>query len=333
MATVEFRGVTKYFGQVKATDGVDLTIGDGELLVLLGPSGSGKSTLMRLCAGLEQPTSGTIAIDGVEVNDVSPRDRGIAMVFQSYALYPHKTVFDNIAFPLTVERMAKAEIRKKVEWAAGLFGIGRLLDRMPSQLSGGERQRVAIARALVRRPRVLLMDEPLSNLDAKERHYARGELKKFQRGIGVTMIYVTHDQVEAMGLGDRIAVLCEGRLRQVGTPEDIYDRPADVFVAGFIGTPPMNFIEREGRIAGFRPEVFRPPEFLQGGELMRLRYRIEHVENLGGYRVAYGTVNRTRALAKLPHQYPVIEGEEYDFGVLITDIQFFHKDTGTRIEG
>ncbi len=331
MATVEFRGVTKHFGHVKAVDGVDLTIGDGELLVLLGPSGSGKSTLMRLCAGLEQLTSGTITIDGEVVNDVSPRERGIAMVFQSYALYPHKTVFDNIAFPLTVERMAKEEIREKVEWAAGLFGIGRLLDRMPSQLSGGERQRVAIARALVRRPRVLLMDEPLSNLDAKERHYARSELKKFQRGIGVTTIYVTHDQVEAMGLGDRIAVLCEGRLRQVGAPDEIYDRPADVFVAGFIGIPPMNFIEREGRIAGFRPEVFRPRGLVQGLALMQLQFRIDRVENLGGYRVAYGMVDGARALAKLPHQYPVTEGEAYDFAVRIQDVHFFDKETGKRV--
>ncbi len=332
MSIVEFRGVTKHFGRVKAVDGVDLTIGDGELLVLLGPSGSGKSTLMRLCAGLEQLTSGTITIDGEVVNNASPRERGIAMVFQSYALYPHKTVFDNIAFPLTVERMAKEDIREKVEWAAGLFGIGRLLGRRPSQLSGGERQRVAIARALVRRPRVLLMDEPLSNLDAKERHYARGELKKFQQGIGVTTIYVTHDQVEAMGLGDRIAVLCEGRLRQVGTPEEIYDRPADVFVAGFIGIPPMNFIEREGRIAGFRPEVFRPLELVQGREPMQLTFRIDRVENLGGYRVAYGAVEGTPALAKLPHQYPVTEGESYDFAVGMQDVHLFDKETGKRIE-
>ncbi len=260
MAFVQLRGIKKQFGAVNAVDGVDLEIKDGEFLVLLGPSGSGKTTLMRLCAGLEKPTAGELVIDGEVVNDVPPRERGIAMVFQSYALYPHKTVFKNIAFPLTVEGLDKSEIRYKVEWAAGLLGIGRLLERMPSQISGGEKQRVAIARALVRKPKVLLMDEPLSNLDAKVRHTARAELKKFQQEIGVTTIYVTHDQAEAMGLGDRIAVMSEGRVRQIGIPEDIYHDPADTFVAGFIGNPPMNFVEQNGVIVGFRPEVFLPAE-------------------------------------------------------------------------
>ena len=230
MAFVELRGIKKHFGTVKAVDGVDVEIKDGEFLVLLGPSGSGKTTLMRLCAGLERPTGGQLIIDGEVVNDVPPRERGIAMVFQSYALYPHKTVFKNIAFPLTVEGMDKSQIREKVEWAAGLLGIGRLLDRLPSQISGGEKQRVAIARALVRKPKVLLMDEPLSNLDAKVRHTARVELKKLQQEIGVTTIYVTHDQSEAMGLGDRIAVMSDGRVRKIGTPEDIYHEPADTLV-------------------------------------------------------------------------------------------------------
>lgn len=332
MAAVEFRGVKKHFGQVAAVDGVDLVIGDGELLVLLGPSGSGKTTLMRLCAGLEEPTAGTILIGGEAVNGVPPRERGIAMVFQSYALYPHKSAFDNIAFPLTVERMGKEELTRRVEWAAGLFGIGHLLERMPSQLSGGERQRVAIARALVRRPRVLLMDEPLSNLDAKERYSARGELKKFQRSIGVTTIYVTHDQVEAMGLGDRIAVLSKGVLRQVGTPGEIYDRPADTFVAGFIGIPPMNFLEREDAVIGFRPETFRPAETVTEPDSLKFGFRVERVENLGEYRIAYGTVDTARVLAKLPHQYPVTEGAEYAFAVRREDLHYFDKERGTRIE-
>ncbi len=265
MAVVELSGVSKKFAQTRAVDNVDLEIRDGELLVLLGPSGSGKTTLMRLCAGLEKPTGGKISIDGEVVNDLPPRKRGIAMVFQTYALYPHKTVFENIAFPLRVQKESKGEIKQKVEWAAGLFNIGHLLQRLPSQLSGGERQRVAISRALVRKPRVFLMDEPLSNLDAKVRDYARGELKKFQQRIGVTTIYVTHDQVEAMGLGDRIAVLHKGQLRQIGTPGEIYNDPTDTFVAGFIGTPPMNFLEREGKILGFRPEVFSPHRLPPGG--------------------------------------------------------------------
>ncbi len=331
MAIVELKGISKSFGQVRAVDGVDVEIKDGEFLVLLGPSGSGKTTLMRLCAGLERPTGGSIVIDGSVVNDVPPRERGIAMVFQSYALYPHKTVFRNIAFPLTVEGMDKAEIRKKVEWAAGLLGIGHLLDRMPSQVSGGEKQRVAIARALVRRPKVLLMDEPLSNLDAKVRHSARDELKKFQREIGVTTIYVTHDQAEAMGLGDRIAVMHEGKVRQIGTPDDIYHYPADTFVAGFVGTPPMNFIEKDGLLTGFRPELFHPAELISDQDPVRFRFRIERVENLGAYSLAYGTIGSVKVIANLSPRLRIREGEERDFGVSRQDVRYFDKQTGAGI--
>ncbi len=332
MAYVELRGIKKHFGSVRAVDGVDLTISDGEFLVLLGPSGSGKTTLMRLCAGLEKPTEGNILIDNEEVNDVPPRERGIAMVFQSYALYPHKTVFKNIAFPLTVEGMDRSEIREKVEWAAGLLGIGRLLERMPSQISGGEKQRVAIARALVRKPRVLLMDEPLSNLDAKVRHTARVELKKFQQEIGVTTIYVTHDQAEAMGLGDRIAVMHEGRVRQIGVPEDIYHDPADTFVAGFIGIPPMNFVEKNGVIVGFRPEAFSPAESAAGEEQIKFRFKVIRVENLGSYKLAYGTIGETGVVANLPLRTPLEEGKEYEFSVRKKDIRYYNRDTGVRIK-
>jgi multiple sugar transport system ATP-binding protein len=331
MAFVELRNIKKYFDNVKAVDGVDLEIKDGEFLVLLGPSGSGKTTLMRLCAGLEKPTAGQLIIDGEVVNDIPPRERGIAMVFQSYALYPHKTVFKNIAFPLTVEKRDKSEIREKVEWAAGLLGIGRLLDRLPSQISGGEKQRVAIARALVRKPKVLLMDEPLSNLDAKVRHTARVELKKFQQEIGVTTIYVTHDQSEAMGLGDRIAVMSEGKVRQIGIPEDIYNDPADTFVAGFIGIPPMNFIEQKGVILGFRPEVFLPAEPASDENQVKFRFKVVRVENLGSFKLAYGKIGETGVIANLPLRVPLEEGKEYDFSVSEKDIRYYSKETGNRI--
>ncbi len=332
MSLVELRGVEKYFGPVKAVDSVDLAIKNGEFLVLLGPSGSGKTTLLRLCAGLELPTQGDIVIDNEVVNDVSPRKRGIAMVFQSYALYPHKTVFKNIAFPLTIERMNKKAIKEKVEWAAACLGIEHLAGRLPSQLSGGEKQRVAIARALVRRPRVLLLDEPLSNLDAKVRNSARVELKKFQREIGVTTIYVTHDQAEAMGLGDRIAVMNAGRVRQISTPEDIYYQPSDTFVAGFVGVPPMNFIEVEdGVITGFRPEVFLPAETGAGEAMMKLRFKIERVENLGSYRLAYGTIGSAMVISNLPLRYSMQEGQEYDFSVPARELRYFDKKSGVRI--
>src|SRR5215813_4088430 len=260
MATVETRGVKKYYGDVVAVNGVDLVTKDGEFLVLLGPSGCGKTTLLRMIAGFETPSAGELVIAGEVVNDLPPRARKIAMVFQSYALYPHMTVFKNIAFPLKAQRVAKAAIPQKVEWAATLFGIGHLLHRKPRELSGGERQRVALARALVREPAVFLLDEPLSNLDAQLRASARDELQQFQRRIGTTTIYVTHDQVEAMGLGDRIVVMKAGRVRQIGTPPDVYDEPADTFVAGFLGSPPMNLVEAGDVLLGLRPEHFLPRE-------------------------------------------------------------------------
>jgi multiple sugar transport system ATP-binding protein len=253
------------------------------------------------------------------------------MVFQSYALYPHKTVFGNISFPLTVEGMPREDMRKKVAWASGLLGIGHLLDRMPSQISGGERQRVAIARALVRRPKVLLMDEPLSNLDAKVRHTAREELKLFQREINVTTIYVTHDQAEAMGLGDRIAVMHDGTVRQVGPPESIYHDPANTFVAGFVGIPPMNFIEQEGLIIGFRPESLLPEEVGPETECMRLRLRVERVEDLGSHRLVYGTIGKDKVIANLSVRISLAEGDEHLFAVCDRDIRRFDRSTGERV--
>ncbi len=262
MAIVQTRALTKTFrqGSVGAVVGVDLESREGEFLVLLGPSGSGKTTLLRMIAGLEEPTSGDVLIGGVVVNDMTPRERRIAMVFQSYALYPHLTVLGNIVFPLKAQKVARPERQKKAQWAADLLGIGHLLGRRPRELSGGERQRVALARAIVREPTVFLLDEPLSNLDAKLRASAREELEQFQRRIGTTMIYVTHDQIEAMAMGDRVVVMHQGRVRQIGTPADVYDDPADTFVATFLGSPPMNLVQGETAIIGFRPEHFFPSE-------------------------------------------------------------------------
>ena len=246
MSTVETREITKLFGDVCAVDGVDLKAEEGEILVLLGPSGCGKSTLMRMIAGIEDPTRGDVVIDERVVTDLPPRARNVAMVFQNYALYPHLSVYRNIAFPLNTQGIRRTTVHDRVNWAAEMFRIGHLLRRKPRQLSGGERQRVALARALVREPVVFLLDEPLSNLDAKLRNAARDEIQQFQRQIGTTTLYVTHDQLEAMGLGDRIAVLNKGQVRQIGTPQEIYHEPADTFVATFIGSPPMNLVAGVG---------------------------------------------------------------------------------------
>jgi len=243
MASVKLVNLTKRFGKVVAVNKLNLSIRDKEFLVLLGPSGCGKTTTLRMIAGLERPDEGEIYINDRLVNDLPPRERNIAMVFQSYALYPHMTVYDNIAFPLKMRKLPKEEIDKRVKEVADLLRIRHLLDRKPGQLSGGEAQRVAIGRAIVREAEVFLMDEPLSNLDAKLRIYMRAELKRLQRELGVTTIYVTHDQVEAMTMADRIAIMNHGVLQQVGTPDEVYNYPKNIFVAGFIGSPPMNFID------------------------------------------------------------------------------------------
>jgi multiple sugar transport system ATP-binding protein len=242
VAGVVFDGVSVRFGSVAALSDLDLVVADGELLVLLGPSGCGKSTALRSVAGLEEPDEGTISIGGRVVNGLDPKSRDIAMVFQSYALYPHKSVRDNIAFPLRTRRVPKAERDRLVDEAATSLGLDGLLDRKPGALSGGQRQRVALARAIVRRPAVFLMDEPLSNLDAALRLHTRAELVELHRRLAATFLYVTHDQVEAMTMGTRVAVLSEGRLQQVAPPQEVYDRPANTFVARFIGSPPMNLL-------------------------------------------------------------------------------------------
>jgi len=242
MAGVSFEHVTKRFGDVVAVRDLTLDIADREFLVLLGPSGCGKSTALRMIAGLDEPTEGTIRIGDEIMNDVEPRDRDVAMVFQTYALYPHMTVQRNIEFPLKSRDVPAAERERLVKEAAGTLGLADLLDRKPAQLSGGQRQRVALARAIVRRPQAFLMDEPLSNLDAKLRVQTRADLIELQRRLETTVVYVTHDQVEAMTMGHRIAIIADGALQQVGPPQDVYERPGNLFVAGFIGAPPMNII-------------------------------------------------------------------------------------------
>ncbi|RMF77357.1 MAG: ABC transporter ATP-binding protein [Chloroflexi bacterium] len=339
MAIVETRDLKRHFDKVLAVDGVNIATEEGEFVVLLGPSGSGKSTLLRMIAGLEHPTAGDILIDGQRVNHLPPRARKISMVFQSYALYPHMTAYKNIGFPLKAEGLDTATRDKKIRWAAGLLGISHLLDRKPRQLSGGERQRVALARALVRDPAVFLLDEPLSNLDAKLRAMARDELKQFQREIGTTTIYVTHDQVEAMGMGDRVAVLYNGKLRQFGTPHELYEDPADTFVATFLGSPPMNIIERDGRLVGFRPEDFLPKVVWEDKEdLVTYDFHVTRTEYLGADQYIYGIVNtdvgETKIVSRMPSMVtvPIEAGSQYDFAVQGHHQVYFDKQSGKRIE-
>jgi len=340
MGYVETRNLRKLFGDVRAVDGVDLDVKEGELVVLLGPSGCGKTTLMRMIAGLETPSSGEIYIAGERVDqDVPPRARGIAMVFQSYALYPHKTAYRNIAFPLEAMGQPASVLKERVHGGARMFGIERLLDRLPRQLSGGERQRVALARAVVRDPKVFLFDEPLSNLDAQLRAVARYELKEFQRQLGTTTIYVTHDQVEAMGLGDRIAVMNKGKVRQIGSPQDVYENPADTFVATFLGSPPMNLVEHdETTMYGFRPEHFLPrATFAPHEDIYTYHLRVRQVEHLGADRLVYGELEEERrsdqpVIADLPVTIttPIAEKQVYEFAVLRRAMRYFDRRTGLR---
>src|SRR5437868_2520799 len=242
MASVDISGIAKNYGPVRVLKGVDIAIADGEFIVLVGPSGCGKSTLLRMIAGLEEVSEGTIAIDGTIVNEVEPKDRDIAMVFQSYALYPQMKVKDNMSFSLRMRGFDKPKIKQEVDAAAGILALDSLLERFPRQLSGGQRQRVAMGRAIVRKPKVFLFDEPLSNLDAKLRVLMRIEIKALHQRLGTTAVYVTHDQLEAMTMADRVVVMHDGQIEQIGGPLELYDRPANLFVAGFIGSPTMNFI-------------------------------------------------------------------------------------------
>jgi multiple sugar transport system ATP-binding protein len=285
MAAVEIRGVKKRFGGTEVIHGVDVEIADGEFVVLVGPSGCGKSTLLRMIAGLEEISAGEIAIGGRVVNDVAPKERDIAMVFQNYALYPHMTVFDNMAFSLRLAKASRAEIRQRVDKAARILGLEDLLGRYPRQLSGGQRQRVAMGRAIVRDPQVFLFDEPLSNLDAKLRVAMRSEIRELHQRLGTTSVYVTHDQIEAMTMADRIVVMHDGRVEQIGGPLELYDTPRNLFVAGFIGSPAMNLLpgvhRRDGGVPVVELEgggrVPAPPSAAPDGARVLLGVRPEHL--------------------------------------------------------
>ncbi len=332
MSNVVLKNVTKIYDKKKVIDGVDLTINDKEFIVLVGASGCGKSTLLRMIAGLEEITEGEIFIGDKKVNNVQPKDRDIAFVFQSYALYPHMTVRENIAFGLKMRKVDKAEIEKKVQEAAQILDLGEYLDRKPKQLSGGQRQRVALGRAIVRNPKVFLMDEPLSNLDAKLRVQMRSEIKKLHEKLQTTFIYVTHDQTEALTMGDRIVVLDKGKIQQVANPEEIYNNPANTFVAGFIGSPQMNFINsedfpyttKENVIIGIRPEKMYNPD----GNI-KLSVKIDITELLGSEKIAYFNIGNKKCSAKLPADFNT-EGE-LELSINSEDLYFFDKETGVRI--
>lgn len=351
MAEVILKNVKKAYDKTNVIDGVDLKIEDKEFLVLVGASGCGKSTILRMIAGLEEITDGEILIGDRVVNKVAPKDRDIAFVFQSYALYPHMTVYDNIAFGLKMRKFDKETIDKKVRDAAAVLDLTEYLDRKPKQLSGGQRQRVALGRAIVREPKVFLMDEPLSNLDAKLRVQMRSEIKKLHQKLQITFIYVTHDQTEALTMGDRIVVLDKGVIQQVDTPDNIYYNPKNAFVAGFIGSPQMNFIEgivldgalllsdipihltEEQRLAigdrynvtvGIRPENMTSPE----GKI-RLGVRVDMCEMLGSEKIVYFYIGKNRCSVKLPPTFVV--DEDMILNVDVKNLFFFDKITGERL--
>jgi multiple sugar transport system ATP-binding protein len=337
MASVTYDNVSKVFDGTPAVRDFSLEIPDSEFMVLVGPSGCGKSTALRMLAGLERASDGRILIGERVVNNVAPASRDVAMVFQSYALYPHMTVFDNLAFGLQNQRVPKKEIDERVRRAAEILQLTPLIKRKPKQLSGGQRQRVALGRAIVREPAVFLMDEPLSNLDAKLRVETRAEILKLQRRLGTTTIYVTHDQVEAMTMGDRIAVMNAGLLQQVGTPEELYTNPNNVFVAGFIGSPAMNLVPAPvlngggaDRIAGFRPEHVRPAG-AGAGDGYRFDARVEVVEYLGDEQLVHLLRKDTPLLAKLPVEQRLETGRDAEFAVPSEKVLMFDAETEQRV--
>jgi len=367
MAEVALQGISKvYPGGVAAVKNMDLKIEDRELVVLVGPSGCGKSTTLRMIAGLEEITEGTITIGDQVVNDVPPRNRDIAMVFQNYALYPHMTVYKNMAFGLMLLGYAKKEIAERVNEAARVLGIQDLLDRKPKALSGGQRQRVALGRAIVRKPKAFLLDEPLSNLDAKLRNEMRAELQKLHRRLETTMIYVTHDQIEAMTLGDRIVVMADGIVQQVDSPLAVYDYPVNKFVAGFIGTPPMNFIEgrlsvddgavwfvSEDNVRVRLPDRLQQPMMQSAGRSVFLGIRPESIEDrtagsqppegstfgalvnvvepLGDEMIVYISTGKNDVICKVSSHHQVKVGQQLEFVVDLDKVHVFDADSGRNI--
>jgi len=363
MATVTFDHVWKKYGDVVAVQDLNLEIADGEFMVLVGPSGCGKTTSLRMIAGLEEISEGTLRIGDRVVNDVPPKDRDIAMVFQSYALYPHMSVRDNMAFGLKLRKVPKADIEKRVADAAGILSLDKYLDRKPKELSGGQRQRVALGRAIVREPAVFLMDEPLSNLDAKLRVQTRAEIARIHQRLGTTMVYVTHDQIEAMTMGTRIAVMSEGLLMQVGTPQTLYDQPANRFVAGFIGSPSMNFVDvtLEGTgadaklvgaggwvvplprrlaesvaaagahkiIAGFRPEHLELGEV--GSNATTFQGKADVVEYLGNEELLHVTAANQDIVAIVGSEHRVKPGDILTLALPMEKLHLFDAESGLSL--
>jgi ABC-type sugar transport system ATPase subunit len=335
---IDLQDVRKEFpGGVVAVDDVSLTIDEGEFMVLVGPSGCGKTTLLRSIGGLEKVTSGHIRIGDRDVTRLEPADRDLAMVFQNYALYPHMTVRKNLGYGLRVRKTPRKEIARRVEEAANLLGLENLLDRRPGQLSGGQQQRVAMGRAIVREPAAFLMDEPLSNLDAKLRVQTRAEILKLQKRLGTTTVYVTHDQVEAMTMGDRIAVMSGGVIKQLGTPKEVFESPRNVFVASFVGSPAMNLVPAPvvdaggaALTAGFRPEHVEAANGASG-DSVRFEGRVETVEYLGEEQLVHVLVGDRIILAKLPTDQAVAMGDQRSFSVPRSRLYLFDTETEERV--
>ena len=343
MAAIELVDLKKNYGTVPAVKGIDLSVSDGEMIVLVGPSGCGKSTLLRMIAGLESVTSGHLRIAGKDVGSVEPADRDIAMVFQNYALYPHMSVRQNLEYGLKNRGFPRQDIERRVAEAASILEIEPYLERRPRQLSGGQRQRVAMGRAIVRNPAAFLFDEPLSNLDAKLRVQMRVEIRKLQKRLGTTSIYVTHDQLEAMTLADRLVVMNGGRIEQIGTPIEVYERPQTLFVAGFIGSPPMNLIDvgqaddvdwgklpPQTGVVGVRPNAVRTAPVKDGIQLTGV---VELIEHIGGESHVHLMLDGGQALiASVPGKAGVAEGERVNWHVDRTELHCFDTSTGRRTD-